>query len=120
MRNTFFLLLLLCGAAAGQCTYSLSPTSFQAPAIGGSFGPITMTVVSGQNCTRSVTSNASWIAIGYGATGTGNGTFGYSVDPNTSATSRTGTITAAAQTFTVTQAAPTVTLTPTSASFPAS
>jgi uncharacterized protein (TIGR03437 family) len=78
-----------------------------------------MTVVSGQNCTRTVTSNASWITITFGATGTGNGSFGYSVDPNTGATSRTGTITAAGQTFTVDQDAPSVTLNPTSASFPA-
>jgi uncharacterized protein (TIGR03437 family) len=115
-----WLVSLLSAAAPAQCTYSLSPGSAQVGANGGSLGPIAMTVVSGSNCTRAVTSNDSWITIGFGATGTGNGTFGYSVDPNTAGAPRTGTITAAGQTFTVTQAAASVTLSATSATFPAS
>ncbi|HXB68366.1 MAG TPA: hypothetical protein VNY05_08985 [Candidatus Acidoferrales bacterium] len=118
MRNLASLLVLLAAVGRAQCTYSLNPASGQAPASGGSFGPVAMTVLTGQNCTRTVTSDVAWIAIGFGQTGTGNGTFNYSVDPNTAA-SRAGTITAAGQMFAVTQAAPTVTVTPTSASFPA-
>ena len=48
--------------------------------------------------------HVAWITITGGASGTGNGTVGYSVASNTTATSRIGTITIAGQTFTVTQA----------------
>ena len=48
-------------------------------------------------------SNASWLIVTSGGSGTGNGTVNYSVDSNLSVNSRTGTITAAGQTFTVNQ-----------------
>jgi hypothetical protein len=47
-------------------------------------------------------SNASWIHIISGASGTGNGTVSYTVDANAGA-ARTGTMTIGGQTFTVTQ-----------------
>ena len=49
------------------------------------------------------TSNASWISITSGASGSGNGSVGFSVTANTGA-ARTGTLTIAGQTFTVNQA----------------
>ena len=49
-------------------------------------------------------SRADWIVITEGARGSGRGDVRFSVAPNTSATSRTGTLTIAGQTFTVTQA----------------
>ncbi|HLJ45987.1 MAG TPA: BACON domain-containing carbohydrate-binding protein [Bryobacteraceae bacterium] len=63
------------------------------------------------------TSNAPWIAITLGATGTGNGAVQYSVAQNTSVNQRVGTITVAGLTFTVTQAGAgaTFTLNPASA-----
>ena len=53
---------------------------------------------------REYTSNAPWITVTSGATGSGNGTVTFSVAANTGA-QRTGTLTIAGQTFTVTQAA---------------
>ena len=47
-------------------------------------------------------SNASWITITGGASGSGSGTVSFSLQPNTGA-ARTGTITVAGQTFTVEQ-----------------
>ena len=49
-------------------------------------------------------SNASFITITSGSSGSGNGTVNYSVAANTGTTSRTGTMTIAGRTFTVTQA----------------
>jgi hypothetical protein len=49
-------------------------------------------------------SNATFITVTAGASGTGSGTVSYSVAANTATTSRTGTLTIAGQTFTVTQA----------------
>ena len=62
----------------------------------------------------------SWLHITSGASGSGGGNVGYSVDANTSTSSRSGTLTVAGQTFTVTQAgAPACasTINPTSANF---
>jgi hypothetical protein len=61
-------------------------------------------VTAGVGCTWTATSNAPWITITGGATGSGNGAVAFSVAANTGAL-RTGTITIAGQTFTVTQAA---------------
>ena len=49
-------------------------------------------------------SNARWITVTAGATGSGNGTVNYSIAANAGTTSRTGTMTIGGQTFTVTQA----------------
>ena len=64
-----------------------------------------MNATSGCNWTATVSSSASsWITITSGASGSGNGTVTYAVAGNSSASSRTGTMTIAGQTFTVTQA----------------
>ena len=55
-------------------------------------------------CAWTASSNASWITITSGASGTGNGRVGYLVLPNVGG-SRTGTLTVAGETFTVSQAA---------------
>ena len=52
------------------------------------------------------TSNAAWLTITSGASGTGNGTVTYNVAANTTSSSRTGTLTIGGQSFTVTQSAP--------------
>jgi hypothetical protein len=54
-------------------------------------------------CSWTAQSNASWIIITSGNSGTGSGTVYYSVNSNTSPCSRTGTISFADQIFTVTQ-----------------
>jgi hypothetical protein len=89
-------------ATFAPCTLGISTTSNSFSDSGGS-GNVAVTA-SLDNCAWSATSNAPWIIVTSGASGTGNGTVGYAVSANTSLSSRTGTITIAGQTFTVTQA----------------
>jgi uncharacterized protein (TIGR03437 family) len=103
--------------AGVTCSYAIAPTSASAPA-GGMTGSVTVTAATG--CTWTAASNASWITITSGSPGSGNGTVVYSLTANTSASSRTGTLTIAGQTFTVTQAAAaTLTVSPATLSFTA-
>jgi hypothetical protein len=88
-------------AAATSCSYTIAPTSQNAPA-GATSG--TVAVTSGTGCAWTATSNASWLTVTSGATGTGNGSVGYNVAANTGA-ARTGTLTIGGQAFSVTQAA---------------
>lgn len=104
-------------AAAACAAFSLSPTSQSVTAAGGA---VSVTVTGTTGCARTATSNASWITVTAGVTGTGSGTVGLSVAANTAGTARTGTVTAAGQTFTVSQAAAcNFALSATTASFPA-
>ncbi len=100
------------------CTYSISPTTATAPA-GGTSGSVSVTTTAG--CAWTAVSNAGWITITGGSSGTGSGTASYSVTANTGA-ARSGTCTIAGQTFTVNQdgaASCTYSISPTSASAPA-
>ena len=92
------------------CTYSIAPIS-QALAAGGAGGSATVTSASG--CAWTAASNAGWISVTSGATGSGNGTVNYAAAANTTASSRSGTLTIAGQTLTVTQAACSYTVSPT-------
>jgi hypothetical protein len=90
---------------AGQgCAITLSPVSVTVPATGSS---ASITVAGSIACTWTATSNAPWVSITAGGSGTGNGTIQYTVAPNTTTTERTGIITVAGRTFTITQAAAT-------------
>ena len=103
---------------ASDCSYSISPTSQSFAAAGGTGN---VTVTAGGGCAWTAVSNASWIDVTSGASGTDNGIVQYSVDANASSSPRTGTLTIAGQTFTVSQSgavACTVAMSPTSASFP--
>lgn len=82
-----------------SCSFSIAPTSRAIGAVGGT-GSVTVTVSTG--CNWIATSNAQWLHITSGATGSGNGSVAYSVDPNSGAP-RNGTLTIAGQTFTVNQ-----------------
>jgi hypothetical protein len=62
-------------------------------------------VTAGSTCSWTATSNASFLTITAGATGTGNGTVTYAVAANTGA-ARTGTITVAGTVLTISQSAP--------------
>jgi hypothetical protein len=88
--------------AGGECAYSISPTSESFSSSGGS-GSVAVTTQSG--CIWGAVSNAAWLTITAGSSGSGNGTVGYTAAANTSPNSRTGTLTIAGQTFTVTQSA---------------
>jgi hypothetical protein len=80
-------------------TSSIFPThqSFDSNGGGGS-----VTVTSDSSWTAA--SDASWITINSGSSGSGDGTVNYTVSANSSTSQRTGTITIAGRTFTVTQA----------------
>ena len=71
---------------------------------GAATGTLTVTGVGGCGWTA-ISNDPSFITVTSGSSGTGNGTVGYSVAENTSATPRSGTITIAGQTFTVLQGA---------------
>jgi hypothetical protein len=85
----------------GTCIFSINPTSASYAASGGT-GSVTVTA--GAGCNWTALSNATFITITSGNSGTGNGTVNYSVANNTGTASRNGTLTIAGLTFTVTQA----------------
>ena len=88
------------------CTYSISLTSASFGSAGGS---ASVGVTSSNGCSWSATSNVGWITITAGGSGSGNGTVSYTVAPNTSSSSLTGTVTIAGQTLTVIEAGSTCT-----------
>ncbi len=101
---------------AAPCTYAIAPTTRTSPAAGEA---TSVSVTAGSTCAWSATSNAAWLTVSSGATGTGNGTVNVAVAANTGA-QRSGTMTIAGQTFTVTQAAPcTYAIAPTTRTSPA-
>jgi hypothetical protein len=82
------------------CTYALSAPSFDAPATGASSS---VNVTTG--CAWTATTAEPWISIVTPA-GSGNGPVSFTVAPNTTNTSRSGSIAIGGQSFTVNQAAP--------------
>jgi C1A family cysteine protease len=98
------------------CNYSLS----QFFTASGGVGSVKVTTPS--ECSWTAVSNdASWITIISGSDGTGSGTVTYSVSPNNSNPSRTGTLTIADQTYIITQESNcTYAISPTSQSFSSS
>ncbi|MDQ4122508.1 MAG: M12 family metallo-peptidase [Acidobacteriota bacterium] len=85
----------------GACSYSITPTNQEISGNGGT-GLITVTA-SSANCPWTAVRNNTWISLTSSANNTGSGTLGFSVAPNSTGSSRTGSITLAGKTFTVTQ-----------------
>lgn len=83
------------------CTYTVVPT---AASFGSAAGSGTVRVTAGAGCGWTTTSNASWITVTSGASGTASGTVDYTVAANTGTAARTGTLTVAGQTVTLSQA----------------
>jgi hypothetical protein len=83
------------------CTYSILPASASVGA-GGESGSVNVTSAGG--CDWTATSNNAWITVDSGSPGSGNGTVGYTVALNPSASPRAGSITIETETFTVNQA----------------
>jgi hypothetical protein len=81
------------------CSYSLSSTSQNFGTAGGT-GSFNLTTTAA--CDWQAVRSDSWITITGGASGTGNGTVGFSVAANTGP-ARTGTITVGGRIFTITQ-----------------
>jgi hypothetical protein len=88
----------------GACTYALTPTQTTFPKTGGS-GIVTVDVTGNSPavCSWTAKSNASWIKITSGSTGTGDGSVGFTVAKNTTRKSRTGTISVGDQQVKITQ-----------------
>jgi hypothetical protein len=102
---------------AGACAFGISPQQQPVAAAGGS---VNVTVTTTAGCPWTAASNAPWISITQGASGTGSGAVTLSV-ASTAGPARNGTATIAGNTFTVQQAnGCTFTLTPTSRSHSAS
>ena len=99
---------------SAACTPSISPTSQSVAAAGGTGSSMVAVAI---GCAWTAVSNAPWITVTAGATGTASGTVTFSVAANTATTSRTGTMTIAGSAFAVTQAAApcSYTMAPTSA-----
>jgi uncharacterized protein (TIGR03437 family) len=104
LRFGLLAVILLSAASlkAQQCTsISFTPASAMFPGTGGN-GQVSFTAMP-SGCQRAVSSNVSWITISFGQEGTGNGTAGYTVQPNATPSQRIGSISVAGQTFIVTQ-----------------
>ena len=84
-----------------SCSFALSSSSATFPASGGSG---TVNIITTSGCGWTAASNAAFLTITSGASGTGNGVVGFSVAANTGA-ARSGTLSIAGQTFTVNQSA---------------
>ena len=88
-------------AQAGACSYSLSSTELSVAAAASSGGPITVTTQAG--CAWTAASNAQWLTVTAGASGSMTGPVSFSIQANSGAP-RSGTLTIGGQTFTVKQA----------------
>jgi hypothetical protein len=83
------------------CTFAVAPSSQDVAQAGGS-GAVTVTANAG--CAWTASSNAPWITVNAGATGSGGGSVQFGVAANTTGALRSGTVTIAGQVFTVNQA----------------
>ena len=100
-----------------SCTYTISPSQ---ASFGSAGGTGSISVSSASNCSWTASSEATFVHITSGSSGSGNGTVTYSVDNNTSPNARTGTLRVAGKTFTISQAGGNTcaySISPTSASF---
>jgi WD40 repeat protein len=83
------------------CVYTVSPTSRELGAGGGSDN---INISTQNGCPWTATSDSNWITLGAGnGSGSGSATITYWVSANETAETRTGTITAAGHTVTITQ-----------------
>jgi len=85
--------------APAPCQFTLGRTSDSIPAAGGN-ASVTVSAMGG--CAWTATSEASWISVTSGQTGSGNGTVSLSISANTGA-QRSGQVMIAGQQYTATQ-----------------
>jgi all-beta uncharacterized protein/BACON domain-containing protein len=86
---------------AADCSYTISPSSKSFSDKGGDG---TSSVSAPSSCSWTAASNAPWITVTAGASGSGNGKVTFKVAENRDTFERIGTLTIAGKTFTVTQA----------------
>lgn len=84
-----------------NCFVTLSSSTASVPA-GASAGSVDVTTQAG--CSYDTVPGPSWITVTAGGSGVGNGTLSYTVEPNSTTYSRTGSLTIGGQGFTITQA----------------
>ena len=82
------------------CTWTLSTTSILAEVGSGAYS---VNLIARSDCAWTAVSNAPWITISSGQSGSGDGAVSLTVEPLGNLASRTGTLTLAGQTVTVTQ-----------------
>jgi hypothetical protein len=87
-------------AAACRLTVAATQTSFDE---NGGTASATVTMAQGVNCSWTAASNASFITITAGGSGTDNGTVAFRVAPNDAASNRSGSLTIAGQTISIQQ-----------------
>ena len=85
-----------------NCTVALGASSDSYGASGGS-GSVGVTIPAG--CTYDTVPGPNWISVTSGASGSSSGNLQYTVNPNSTTTPRTGSISIGGQTFTVVQSA---------------
>jgi len=84
------------------CSFSLSASNQSFPTTGGT-GNVTVNTSNG--CAWSATSNATWVTIISGVSGTGTGVVVFQVAANATGQARTASLSIGDQTFTITQTA---------------
>lgn len=85
-----------------SCTYALAPASHTFGSTGGSGSA---SVTTGAGCDWVATASPSWIVVATSTTaGSGSGSVDFSVMPNTTASTRAGTLTVAGRTVSISQA----------------
>jgi hypothetical protein len=89
-------------AAAPACSYTLDRQAVSVGFAGSDNTTIRVNTTAG--CAWTAVSNAAWITVTRGETGSGNGEVRFAVAGHLGATGRAGTLTIAGQTVTVTQA----------------
>ena len=94
--------IVLSWSLSSNCGHNIMPSTATFGPDGGTGSGIVWT---GSGCQWAASPDVSWITITNGSTGTGNGTFGYSVAPNPDLGSRTGHIAVGTAVQTVTQSA---------------
>src|SRR5262249_35684281 len=98
--NTGYPIANVPGRWMQSCRYLISSNSQSFSSAGGS-GSVAVTADNG--CAWSAISNASWLTVTSGASGSGNGTIGFNVASNTSNSFRSGTLSTGGAVFTLTQ-----------------
>jgi hypothetical protein len=88
------------GKEPAPCTYQLTPTSVSVPAAG---GDATTLLETAAHCTWTAASQAAWISVVSGTSGTGSATVRVLAPANPTTTARTGTVSIGGQTLQVTQ-----------------
>ena len=86
--------------APEQCNYTIAPSRDAFEAAGGA-GHVEVTTAA--NCNWTAASNATWVTINSGSSGSGPGAVNFTVAANTSNSARSATLTIAGRAFTVEQ-----------------